>query len=224
MSAIGWNEWALHHRRSRPEQSRHDDLPQCFPSQIGITSTATVWNGNLYLAGGDDAFYALDAQTLDVIWRHSLGDNSASGGYYGWCSPVVDGSKVLQGVSSNCDDPFVPGRLVGLDLFDGTTKSEAALVTPDPSHDPTGSGVWTSPAVDQAARDIFITTASANQLDDGYAYSIVRVDRDTLVIQEAWKITDVNQADDPDWGTSPTLFNDSNNRQPVGAGQKNGRY
>src|SRR6202030_1476492 len=102
--------------------------------------------------------------------RHSLGDNSASGGYYGWWSPAVDGSKVLQGVSSNCDDPFVPGRLVGLDLFDGSMKSQTALITPDYPHDSTGSGVWTSPAIDQAARDIFITTASANQLDDGYAY------------------------------------------------------
>jgi outer membrane protein assembly factor BamB len=198
--------------------------PQCDPSTIGITSSGTVWNGILYVAGGDDAFYALDAETLDVIWRHSLGDNSAEGGYYGWCSPAMDGAKILQGVSSNCDNPFVPGRLVGLDPFDGSIAREALLITPDYPHDSTGSGVWTSPAVDQASGDVFITTASANQIDDGYAYSVVRVDRDTLVIQEAWKLVDADPLADADWGTSPTLFNDSSGNLLVGAGQKDGHY
>jgi outer membrane protein assembly factor BamB len=198
--------------------------PQCDPSNLGITSSATVSNGILYIAGGDTSFYALDAQTLDVVWSQYLGDNSAGGGYYGWCSPAVAGSKVIQGIASNCDNPFVPGRVVGLGLFDGSLTSEALLITPDWPHDVTGSGVWTSPSVDEANHDVFVTTASANQIDDGYAYSIVRLDLDSLTIQESWKLTDADPLADADWGTSPTLFTDSTGNQMVGAGEKDGHY
>jgi outer membrane protein assembly factor BamB len=198
--------------------------PQCDPSSLGITSSATVSNGILYVAGGDDAFYALDALTLNVLWRKSLGDNSAEGGYYGWCSPAVAGSKVIQGISSNCDNPFVPGRVVGLGLFDGSLTSQALLITPVWPHDSTGSGVWTSPSVDEANHDVFITTASANLIDDGYAYSMVRLDLDSLAIQESWKLVDADPLADADWGTSPTLFMNSSGTQLVGAGEKDGHY
>jgi polyvinyl alcohol dehydrogenase (cytochrome) len=198
--------------------------PQCDPSMIGITSAAAVQNGIVYLAGGDDAFYALDAQTLDVIWRRSLGDNSSGGGYYGWCSPTVTHTSVLQGVSSNCDDPFIPGRVVSLDLFDGSTIQDAFMVEPEWPHDASGAGVWTSPAVDMAYQNVFVTTASALSMEDGRSYSIVRLDLDSMEIEESWKITDANQDDDADWGTSPTLFTDPEGRQLVGAGQKDGHY
>src|ERR1700682_5724061 len=61
--------------------------PQCNPSALGITSSPAIDGQMIYVAGGDDAFYALDRDTLRVIWRKSLGDNSAAGGYYGWSSP-----------------------------------------------------------------------------------------------------------------------------------------
>ncbi len=200
------------------------NAPQCDPSTIGITSSAAVSNGVLYVAGGDDAFYALDAQTLEVLWRRSLGDNSADGGYYGWSSPAVAGAKVLQGVASNCDDPFVTGRVVGLDLFTGDSVRVAWMIEPDWPHNATGSGVWTSPAVDDASGDIFVTTGSAYEIEDGNSYSILRIDLGTMEIQEAWKLADADPNADADWGTSPTLFNDSIGNQLVGAGQKDGHY
>src|SRR5260221_5981309 len=198
--------------------------PQCDPSGLGINSSASVSNGFLYVAGGDDAFYALDPQTLNVLWRQSLGDNSANGGYYGWCSPAVARSTVIQEISSNCDNPFVPGRVVGLGLFDGSLTSQALLVTPEWPHDSAGSGVWTSPSVDDANHDVFITTGSANQIDDGYAYSIVRLDLDSLAILESWKLVDADPLANADWGTSPTLFNDSSGNELVRAGEKDGHY
>ena len=53
--------------------------PQCNPGAIGITSAAAAARGLLFLAGGDDGFYALDPATLSVVWRVSLGDNSENG-------------------------------------------------------------------------------------------------------------------------------------------------
>src|SRR5256885_122889 len=133
-------------------------MPQCDPSTLGITSSAAVSNGVVYVAGGNDAFYALDAETLNVLWRRALGDNTPAGGYYGWCSPAVFGARVVQGVSSNCDDPFIPGRVVSLDLFNGEPID--VMWTIDPQGPPhfysVGGGVWTSPAIDETSHEIFV--------------------------------------------------------------------
>src|SRR5205807_7903776 len=146
-------------------------------------------------------------------------------GYYGWCSPAVAGARVLQGVSSNCDDPFVPGRLVGLDLYDGTSVDESWMIEADPATTYTvGSGIWTSPAVDTVNHDIFVTTASAYEIQDGLAHSMVRLSLDSLEVAESWKLIDADPNADADWGTSPTLFVDSSGNQLVGAGQKDGHY
>jgi polyvinyl alcohol dehydrogenase (cytochrome) len=196
--------------------------PQCQPSTIGITSAATSTGDTIFLAGGDDAFYALDASTLGVKWRRTLGDNSATGGYYGWCSPTYVAGRLLQGVSSNCDSPFVQGALVALDANSGDIMSEAFTVTPDWPHNDSGAGVWTSPAVDLVRQKIFVTTGSAMSIDDGHTDSIVRIALGDMTIEDSWKI----QADieDADWGSSPTLFTDANGQQLVGAGQKDGGY
>jgi polyvinyl alcohol dehydrogenase (cytochrome) len=194
---------------------------QCTPAALGITSAAAVSDGVLFLAGGDDSFYALDAQSLAVVWKTRMGDNSEAGGYYGWCSPAVANGTVLQGVSSNCDNPFVPGRLVALDPATGGEVAAADFTPPGVN----GSGVWTSPAVDVAAGKIFVSTASADHLEDGHAFSVIRLDLGTLAIEDEWRIDQPLAAEaDYDWGSSPTLFTDANGRRLVGAGQKDGSY
>src|SRR5205814_10273230 len=70
---------------------------------------------------------------------------------------------------------------------------------------------------------VFVTTGSALAMEDGRAYSIVRMNQDTLEIAESWKIN-ADPQDDADWGTSPTLFTDAEGRELVGAGQKDGHY
>lgn len=192
---------------------------QCNPPRLGITSAAAIVGDTVYLAGGDNGFYALDHDTLAVKWRTSLGDNSADGGYYGWCSPSVVEGRVLQGVSSNCDNPFVPGRLVALDSATGQFSDAIDMVPPDV----VGGGIWTSPAVDLSHRKVFVTTASAENLDDGFSFCIVRLALDGLAIEDAWKV-DPGNVPDADWGSSPTLFADGGSRQLVGAGQKDGFY
>jgi polyvinyl alcohol dehydrogenase (cytochrome) len=197
--------------------------PQCDPSTLGITSAAAYVDGTIYLAGGNDSFYALNATTLAIRWQVALGDNSADGGYYGWCSPAVVEDKVLQGISSNCDEPFIPGKLVSLDTHNGAHHNEAPMVVPHWPQTFSGAGVWTSPAVDMKTREVFITTGSANDVLDGDSFSIVRLSLDSLVIEDRWKI-DPGTAEDADWGSSPTLFTDANGRRMVGAGQKDGHY
>src|SRR5437899_2524799 len=194
--------------------------PQCNPQTLGITSSAAIVNGLVYVAGGDDAFYALDANTLKVIWRKPLGDNSASGGYYGWSSPTVAGNRVLQGVASNCDKPFVQGRLEALDRVTGEEVAVARFV----GDGGTGSGVWTSPAVDLQNGKVFVTTGSGVDFFDGTGYSIIRLDLDTLALEDLWKVDTDYATWDADWGSSPTLFTDATGRELVGAGHKDGHY
>ena len=194
--------------------------PACNPSSLGITSAPAIAGSTLYVAGGDDAFYALDADTLAVKWRRSMGDNSPEGGYYGWCSPAVVNDTVLQGISSNCDNPFVPGQLVALDTASGNLVGVADFVP----EGVLGSGVWTSPAVDLVSREIFVTTASATNLEDGLSFSIVRVSLETMAIEDSWKVDLHGEQWDADWGSSPTLFTDSVGAALVGAGQKDGHY
>ncbi len=55
-------------------------VPICNPPQAGITSTATVLNGVVYVGGGDSYWYALNATTGHVLWKVYTGDNSAPKG------------------------------------------------------------------------------------------------------------------------------------------------
>jgi polyvinyl alcohol dehydrogenase (cytochrome) len=194
--------------------------PQCQPDTLGITSSPAVVNGLLYVAGGDDGFYALDSTTLSVFWRTSLGDNSPNGGYYGWSSPTVAGDRVLQGVASNCDNPFVQGRLVALDPLTGKELASARFI----GDGGVGNGVWTSPAVDVENRKVFVTTGSGLDFFDGLGYSMIRLDLDTLQVEDLWKINADDSTWDADWGSSPTLFTDAHGNELVGAGHKDGHY
>jgi outer membrane protein assembly factor BamB len=193
----------------------------CNPAILGVTSSPAIVGNVVYVAGGDDSFYALDANTLSVIWRKTLGDNSPTGGYYGWSSPAVAGGRVIQGIASNCDNPFPRGGIVGLDPATGVELKSSYFVP----EDKVGGGVWTSPAVDMQNGKIFVTTGSAHSWSDGDSFSIVRLDLDTFDIEDRWKLpNDSGQYWDGDWGSSPTLFTDSNGRELVGAGQKDGGY
>ena len=128
---------------------------------------------------------------------------------------------MIQGIASNCDDPFPRGGIVGLDAATGVELKSSYFVP----EDKVGGGVWTSPAVDTQRGDIFVTTGSAHAWEDGDSFSIVRLNVDTFEIEDRWKLPNVTgKFWDGDWGSSPTLFNDTKGRQLVGAGQKDGGY
>jgi polyvinyl alcohol dehydrogenase (cytochrome) len=230
----GGHEWAISAATGEPLATADLGTTMdsgCNPPALGITSAPTASGDQLYLAGGDDSFYALDRSTLSVLWKKVLGDNSpppegdpegVGGGYYGWCSPAMADGKLLQGISSNCDHPFIPGRLVSLDPPTGTLL-EDSLFSPPNAPSRNGAGVWTSPAVDLPARKVFVTTGSAYHYGDGLAYSLVRLSLDGLAVEDHWRVV-LNKFFDADWGSSPTLFEDSDGRKLVGAGQKDGDY
>jgi polyvinyl alcohol dehydrogenase (cytochrome) len=191
----------------------------CSPQTAGITSAPQVTNNALYIGGGDDKLYALNPQTGDTLWTFKTGDNSEAGGLYNWVSPILYNDRVYYGIASFCDNPFVNGRMWGLNAQTGAVEQEVHFV-PD---DQLGGGIWTSPTIDAATGDVFVTTGSGYYYIP-YSYSMVRLDPNTLQVADYWQIPLANQVFDGDWGTTPTLFKDKDGRQLVGASAKDGYY
>jgi outer membrane protein assembly factor BamB len=193
--------------------------PHCFPANAGITSAPHVIGGVLYIGGGDNYKYAIDANTGIPLWRFDVGDNSAQGGAYNWDSPAVFNGKVYTGISSFCDHPFVQGKLWALDASTGTATKEVSFV----GDGQLGGGIWTSPTIDPSTGAVYVTTGSGDAVIDD-AYAIAVCDPNTLAVLSAWQIPDEEQVTDGDWGTTPTLFKHKDGRTLVGAAAKNGFY
>lgn len=94
----------------------------------GIISTATVTTDpstgtlTVYVYAPDGFLYALDAATGTVVWKGQVYTPSTSvNDYYSWGSPLVVNGKVYIGVSSDCDNPLVPGGLAAFDQSTGGT-------------------------------------------------------------------------------------------------------
>ena len=84
----------------------------CSPSVAGVSGTATAaMMGStpvLYVPGGLDNFYALNALTGAVIWQTTLGTPPAD---YLWSSPILFNGSIYEGVASFGDCPLVQGRI-----------------------------------------------------------------------------------------------------------------
>jgi outer membrane protein assembly factor BamB len=190
----------------------------CTPPNLGVTSAAAVSNGVLYVGGGDSNWYALDANTGSVLWSVPTGDNSPSGGHYNWSSPLLFNGFAYIGISSNCDNPLVPGQLLQVNL---STHAIVNTFTFVPSGH-VGGGVWTSPAIDPATNTVYVTTGTINNSSDTLTEAIVALDGSTLALKDSWQLPASDRVNDSDWGTSPVLISDRNGRQLVAATNKNG--
>ena len=205
----------------------------CSPATTGITSSATVQNGVVYVGGGGNAtggtgayWYALNASTGAMEWQVYTGDNSAAGGVYNWSSPLIDNGYAYIGVSSDCDSPLVQGKLLQVLLPSSAPSGDPTLT---PAHEAdlvpagqVGASVWTSPTFDSATNTVYVTTGNGSGSGQPYAEAIVALDASTLAIKDSWQLPAAAQTTDSDWGTTPTLFSDSGNRQLVEALNKNG--
>jgi len=190
----------------------------CFPSQMGISSSATVENGVVYVGGGDAYWYALDATTGAVLWKVYTGDNSAAGGHYNWASPLIYSGYAYIGIASVGDCPLVQGQLLQVSLSTHQIVNTLNFV-PDGQ---VGGGVWTSPAVDPATNTIYVTTGTMNNPAQTLTQAIVAIDAATLTIISSWQVPQQETVMDSDWGTSPILFTAANGNLLVSAINKNG--
>jgi outer membrane protein assembly factor BamB len=192
--------------------------PACSPPALGISSVPAVVGGVVYVGGGDSNWYALDATTGAVLWSVPTGDNSATGGHYNWSSPLIVGNSAYIGIASLGDCPLVQGQLLRVDL---TTHTVAASVNFVPTGQ-VGGGVWTTPSIDNATNTVYVTTGTLNQESQTTSEAMVAVDATTLAIKSYWQIPRSAANADSDWGDSPILYTDGNNRAMVAGMNKNG--
>ena len=191
----------------------------CNPATgAGVSSSATVQNGVVYVGGGDSNWYALDATTGAVLWKVFTGDNSVNGGHYNWSSPLIYNGYAYIGIASFGDCPLVQGQLLQVSLSTHQIVNTLNLV-------PTGQvggGIWTTPSIDTTTNTIYVATGTENYTTQTYAQAVVAVDASTLAVKDSWKLPESEAVLDSDFGTTPTLFSDSAGNQLVAAINKNG--
>ncbi len=188
--------------------------------ELGVTSSPMLIDGRAYLGGGDDKWYALDMANGAVSW--SVPTGSTSSGYYNWSSPAALNGFAYVGIASRCDMPLVQGKLLRVNL----ATHQIANVWKVVADGQLGGTIWTSPVVDAGRNAVFVTTGNRAYDSTGdsqrYAEALVSVDATTLAIKGSWSLPLSDPTPDADWGTSPTLFTDSQGSDLVSAANKNG--
>ena len=190
----------------------------CNPATLGITSSAAVVNGVVYVGGGGPYWYALNASTGAVLWSVYTGDNSAAGAHYNWSSPLISNGFAYVGIASNCDNPLVQGQLLKVDL---TAQQIVATYNLVPNGE-VGGGIWTSPTLDTATNTVFVSTGTLNDYTQTQSQAIVALNATTLQYQSSWQLPFEAAVTDSDWGTTPTLTTDSSGDQLLSVANKNG--
>jgi outer membrane protein assembly factor BamB len=194
-----------------------DNNSKCAAPPIprGVTSTATVVGGVVYVGGGDAALYALNATTGHQLWRVPLG--SITAGYYLWASPVVIGNHLYIGTASDCDRPLVHASVVEISIRTHAILHRTFL-GPTTDH---GASVWASPTIDGTTRQLYVVTGNAvhpDQFDD----SVVELNDSTLNLTASWHLPASQTVRDGDFGATPTIVTRAGLGDLVVATNKNG--
>jgi outer membrane protein assembly factor BamB len=204
--------------------------PNCDPSPTGLTSSATLSGGMVYVGGGNitgnltngtAGWYALNATTGAIAWSIPIGN--AGIGYYNWASPLIADGNAYIGVASRCDEPLVWGGVLQVSL---TTHSVIGFFNTTVGGGKTrGSSVWGSPTFDQPNNTIFFTTGNPFKTHvTNYSESVVAINATTLAPVSKWQIpaAQVSNVSDSDFGTTPDYFHLPNGTPMLTAVNKNG--
>src|SRR5437588_6585549 len=199
---------------------------------LGVISTGAVASllitGTLtsvvFVGGGDDHLYALDATTGVILWSTPLGAPSSN--TFIWDSPVVYNNSVYIGTASIGDCPLIPGQLFRLDAATGTVENIFNTVPAGCK----GGGIWGSPTIDQSDNSIYFTTGNASKrcaTTAGNAIALIKLNATDLSFISSWQVPTTEQGKDSDFGSTPTLFQATIGGtlyQLVGAVNKNGTF
>ena len=182
---------------------------KCIPSSAGVAATSTVStlliNGRntevVFVGGGNDRFYALNAATGAVIWSTPLGTlpNEMI-----WAGSAFYQGSIYVGISSFGDCPLQPGHLFRLSATTGVVENTFNTT----ANNCNGAGVWNAPAVDVATNTIFFSTGTRTTCGqyESLAYAVVQLRSSDLTLVHSWQVPLAQQKFDSDFGDSPTLF------------------
>ena len=213
-----------------PLAGKFDQSKTSNPSAFGIASSAAITvigNTTAVIFGapdqssgshlGDGHLFALNASTGALIWESPpialvTGLNSGSTGEFhqqiGYSSPLVFNNLVYVGVADHEDNPIQQGKLVAVNLADGSINSSFNF-TATPTR---GGGIWGSAAAWNT--DVFVTTGNTKCWYGGcqpeptpnYGLSMLRLNQNSGAV--IWQHQPVPYADDndPDWAAGPAIM------------------
>ncbi len=153
---------------------------------------------------------ALDGTTLWQIYPVHAAANRI------WASPVAHNGYIYIGVASVDDSPLTQGLMLKIAMDTGTVVATLKLV-PDGS---TGATQWGSAAFDDDDTLFIATGNEGSGPGQELALSIVHLDED-LVVLDSWRNSGAEGLD-LDFGTTPTLFTNSNGDRLIAAVCKDG--
>lgn len=196
-------------------------------SPLGVSSSAAVYNGILYVGAFTD-YVAINTTTHSIAWNTSVGQvssgktNLLDSGYYSWSSPTLYKGGVYVGLSSQIDNPFPAGGIWELSAntgavvhkwWSGATNNQPVL----------GASVWSTPTIDASNNTLWVTTgnSASGPQNTPYAESIIALNASTLALQGAWTVSSPGNIDS-DFGAGVTLFSNGSASHYVVATNKNG--
>jgi polyvinyl alcohol dehydrogenase (cytochrome) len=202
----------------------------CRNHTQGVLSTATIGTVSIrgvpttavFVGGGDNNLYALDANSGAVLWKTPLGSSAA---YFLYSSPAVYNGFVYIGISAAEDCLHVLGQMVQVDASTGITQHTFNTV-------PTGclgGSVWTSPTIDEATGILYFSTGekSTCKQHETMVDALIALHANDLSLIGSWQVPPSEIISDGDFGSTPTLFQATINsvlHQTVGLENKNGIY
>ena len=195
-----------------------------WPDTQGVSSSATVQGGEVYVGGGGEYWYALAASDGGVLYKIFTGDNSSNGGYYNWASPLIANGDAYINISSFGNCPSVQGAVLQVSLSSQSVTNTFEVVP----NGQQGGAIWSSPAYDAATNKVFVSTGSVEgvSLDNQqpYAQAILALDGTSLALLDSWQLPQADDQGDDDFGATPTLFTDAAGEQLIGCANKNGTF
>jgi polyvinyl alcohol dehydrogenase (cytochrome) len=255
---VGWGDGRIYALNARTGETLWVAEGAASAGEAVRTGPA-VADGKVIFGDTGATLYALDAGTGRQVWSVRLGEHKAAN--FG-SSPLVFDGKVYVGVVAGeeaaAKDPAYPcctsrGQFVSVSLATGKVRWRRYTMPPAeragswPSgaarYEPSGAGVWSSPAIDPVSRTVFYGTGNGFTGTSGDNDSVIALDADTGALRwkqqmnhpDQWTLgciepTVVNCAGmadgtnlDWDFGSSPNVFT-VRGRTLVGIGQKSGIY
>lgn len=199
--------------------------PNCVPTKIGVASTATVDTSGtspvLYVGGGNDRFYALNANTGAILWQTVLGSSPS---HFVWSSPALYNGSVYIGNASLGDCPLVGGQVYQLNASTGAIQHVFNLVPKGCI----GAGVWGSPTIDAASGKIYFASGNPGSCStaESLAESVIELNASDMSFVASWQVRGSDKAD-LDFGSTPTIFTaiiGGVSHAMLGVANKDGKY
>ena len=260
---VGWGDGKLYALDARTGETLWVS-DAAAGAKASVSTGPAVADGKVIFGDDGGSLHALDAGTGRQLWSVRVGEHETA---QLSSSPLVFEGNIYVGVANGeeaaASNPGYPcctarGQLVSVSLATGTVRWRHYTLPPaeragswpsgEAKYEPSGAGVWSSPAVDPVSRTVFYGTANNFTGTTGDHDSVIALDADTGAVRwkqqlthpDAWTVGCirplehhlpvehcVGMADgtnlDWDFGSSPNVFT-VGGRTLVGIGQKSGIY